>query len=43
MVQVEIIDFVRLFGGGLACGIVLSLLPFVVGEIINFAFRVMKS
>lgn len=31
------------FSIGLACGIILSVLPLIVGEIINLAFKIMKG
>lgn len=36
-------EVLELYSCGLACGVVFSVLPLMVGEIINFAFKIMKG
>lgn len=39
----DLLEVVKLFGIGYASGIILSVLPLVVGEIINLMFKIMKG
>lgn len=41
--MMNVMDYVYLFSGGLVCGILLTVIPFVIGAIINFAFKIMRS
>lgn len=41
--SVDITETIRLYSVGLACGIILSIIPMIVGSIINFAFKTMKG
>lgn len=43
MLDFDLSEVVKLFGAGYGCGILLSVLPFVVGSIIGFAFKTMKG
>lgn len=36
-------DIISLLGIGCACGLILSVVPFVIGVIINFALKLMKG
>ena len=36
-------EVVELYAGGVGCGILLSLLPFVVGSVAGLAFDIMKK
>lgn len=35
-------EILKLYSQGVACGIVLSVIPFIIGEIIHFALNLMK-
>lgn len=39
----NLVDVVLLFGAGVSCGLVLSILPFVAGELINFGLSFLKK
>lgn len=39
----DYVQIVELFGTGYACGIVLSVLPLVVGMLINLSIKIMKG
>jgi hypothetical protein len=37
------IQFLKIYSVGIACGIGLSVIPFVIGEIISFSLKLMKG
>ncbi len=39
----EIVDIVKLFGIGYGAGFILSVLPLIIGEVINLVFKTMKG
>lgn len=41
--QIELVDVVRLIGGGIGVGIILSFIPWVAGSLIGFAINLMKK
>jgi hypothetical protein len=38
-----LIQFLKMYSVGIACGIGLSAIPFVIGEIISFSLKLMKG
>lgn len=38
-----LVQFLNMYAVGLGCGIILSVVPFVIGEIINFSLRLLKG
>lgn len=36
-------QFLKIYSVGIACGIGLSVIPFVIGEIISFSLKLMKG
>ena len=38
-----LIQFLKIYSVGVACGIGLSVIPFVIGEILSFSLKLMKG
>lgn len=38
-----LVQFLEIYSVGIACGIGLSVIPFMIGEIISFSLRLMKG
>nr|DAF20305.1 MAG TPA: hypothetical protein [Inoviridae sp.] len=43
MIQIELSNYVSLFSGGVACGLLLSFIPFAIGKVVSLAIKIMKS